>query len=167
MDEQLEQRWKTGKPPFDGECLRLTDHVPLPTLRLLMRTIVDVLRQQETDRTLFRFDDWHQHDGYVTKARAADWATLDQILLNDQTLHHSRHGDAYVRWAYYPDDFTFLLRYDVLDPDEEFELSEPEGDCDLCADADMIRKIRSKAERLTDCLEVTSAKAYFDRIYAG
>ncbi len=167
MDKQLEQRWKTGKAPFDGECIRLTDHVQLPTLRLLLRTIVDVLHEWKKDCTLSRFDDWHEHDGYATEARATDWETLDQILLNDQTLHHSRHGDSYVRWAYYPDDFTFLLRYDVLDPDEEPELSEPQGDCDLCADADIIREIRSKAERFTDRLEATSAKAYFDKIYAG
>ena len=128
---------------------------------------MDVLQDQKKDCTLFRFDDWHQHDGYVTKAHAAEWGSLDQILLNDQTLHHSRHGDAYVRWGYYPNDFTFLLRYDVLDPDEEPELSEPEGDCDLCANADIIISIRSQAEAFTKRLEVTSAKAYFDRIYAG
>ena len=168
MDAPLEQRWKTGQTPFDGHCIPLTDHVSLPTLRSLLRSIVHVLQQRTKDRSLFRCDDWHQHDGYVTEALPTDWATLDQILMNDQDLHHSRHGDAYVRWAYYPDDLTFLLRYDVLDPDEEPELSEPKGDCDLCADAETIREILAKVEpAFSDCLEVASAKEYFDGIYAG
>ena len=139
----------------------------MATLRSLLRTIVDVLQERKKDCALYRFDDWHEHDGYVTEARAIDWEILNQILPTDQTLHHSRHGDSYVRWAYYPDDLTFLLRYDVLNPAEEPERSELQGDCDLCADADIIREIRSKAERLTDRLEVTSAKAYFDETYAG
>ena len=167
MHEQLEHRWRTGKAPFDGQCIRLSDHIPLPTLRLLLRTIVDVLQERRKDCTLYRFDDWHEHDGYLTEARATNWEMLNQVLLNDQALHQSRHGDLYVRWAYYPEDFTFLLRYDVLDPDEEPEIAEPEGDCDLCADADTIREVRSKAERFTDRLEVTSAKAHFDETYAG
>lgn len=167
MDAQLEQRWKDGKPPFDGSCLRLTDHVSLPTLRPLLRIIVDALQQRMMHRRLLRFDDWHEHDGYVTEALPTDWAALDQILMNDESLHHSRHGDAYVRWAFYPDDLTFLLRYDVLDPDEEPELSEPMGDCDLCADAKTIGEIRAKAERFANCLEEVSAKEYFDEIYAG
>ena len=167
MDAQLEQRWKTGKPPFDGQCIRLNDHVPLPILRSILLTIVETLQQRTKDGSLFRFDDWHEHDGYVTEALSIDWATLEQVLANDQKLHHSRHDDAYVRWAYYPDDLTFLLRYDVLDPDEEPELSEPKGDCDLCADADIIGEIRAKIERFADCLEVASAKEYFDGIYAG
>ncbi len=25
MDEQLSQRWKTAGPPFDGQCIRLTE----------------------------------------------------------------------------------------------------------------------------------------------
>ncbi len=170
MDAQLEQRWKDGKPPFDGSCLRLTGHVPLPTLRSLLRTIVDILRQRMKHRRLLRIDDWHEHDGYVTKALPTDWAALDQVLMNEQSLHHSRHGDSYVRWAFYPDDLTFLLRYDVLDPDEEPELSEPMGDCDLCADANTIGEICGKADRLgncLNCLEEVSAKEYFDKIYAG
>ena len=109
MDEQLEQRWKTGKPPFDGQCIRLTDHLPLPILRSLLSTVVDVLRQTTPACSLFRFDDWHEHDGYVTESLPTEWETFDQILLNDQKLHYSRHGDAYVRWAYYPDDLSFLL----------------------------------------------------------
>ena len=139
----------------------------MSTLRLLLRTIVDVLQERKKGCSLYRFDDWHQHDGYVTEARATDWKTLNQILLSDQALRHSRHGDSYVRWAYYPDDLTFLLRYEILDPDEEPELSEPQGDCDLCADVDIIREIRSKAERFTARIEATSAKGYFDETYAG
>ena len=82
MDAQLEQRWKDGKPPFDGSCLRLTDHVPLPTLRSLLRTIVDALQQRMKHRSLLRFDDWHEHDGYVTEALPVDWAALDQVLMD-------------------------------------------------------------------------------------
>lgn len=167
MDKQLEQRWKNGKPPFNGQCIRLIDHIQLPTLRILLHTIVDVLYRRTKHCTLFRFDDWHEHDGYVTEALPTDWSTLDQILMNDQKLHESRHGDMYVRWAYYPDNLSFLLRYDILDPDEEVELSEPYGDCDLCADEDTIREIRSKAGNVVDCLEICCAKEYFDEIYAG
>ncbi len=87
--------------------------------------------------------------------------------MNDESLRHSRHGDTYVRRAFYPDELTFLLRYDVLDPDEEPELSEPRGDCDLCADANTIGEIRAKSERFANCIEVVSAKEYFDEIYAG
>ena len=46
MDSHLEQRWKDGRAPFDGTCLPLTDCLPLPTLRSLLRTIVDTLQQQ-------------------------------------------------------------------------------------------------------------------------
>jgi len=64
--------------------------------------IVRALRQRTKAHALFRFDDWHEHDGYVTEALPTDWEALDQILSNDQKLLFSRHGDRYVRWAYYP-----------------------------------------------------------------
>lgn len=134
---------------------------------MLLLTIVNVLRQRTTPCTLYRFDDWHEHDGYVTESVPVDWESLDQILLRDQNLHDSRHGDASVRWAYYPDDCSFLLRYDVLDPREEPDLSEPVGECDLCADEATIREVCSSCGQWIDSLEVVRAKEYFDRAYAG
>jgi hypothetical protein len=33
MDEQLEQRWKTGKAPFDGQCIRLTERLEVTSAK--------------------------------------------------------------------------------------------------------------------------------------
>jgi len=136
-------------------------------LRSILRTMVGALHERKMDNVLFRFDDWHQHDGYVTKAIPIGWAALESVLLSDEKLWDSRQRDEFVRWAYYPDDVTFLLRYDICDSDEEPEVSEPLGDCDLCAGTDTIEEILASVGGLVSCLEVVSAKDYFDEIYAG
>ena len=90
MDARLDPLWKTGKPPFGGQCIRVTDHVPLPILRSVLGAIVETLPQHIEDTSLFRFDDWHEHDGFVTEARPTDWAALKEVLANDQNLHRPR-----------------------------------------------------------------------------
>ena len=167
MDEQLEVRWRSGRSPFDGRCLRCSEPIDVARLRQIMQIVVDVLCARITGPNLLKFDDWHEHDGYITQAISTTWAELEDILRTDQRLHSSRHGDSYVCWAYYPADFSFLLRYDIVDRDEDPELIEPVGDFDLSADATTVAEALSKLGEYHDCIEVVETKAYFDRVYAG
>src|SRR5262249_36278482 len=115
VDALLNQRWQSGLSPFDGDCLVTDDAINVEELRELLAVVVPELERGCAGQALYAFDDWHQHDGYVTERRVMEWEALAAVARIADALIASRQGDTYVHRSFYPEGFAFLLRYDVSD----------------------------------------------------
>jgi hypothetical protein len=163
----MNQRWQAGLSPFDGDCLITGDLVSVEDLRALLAGILSTLERDYGAQTLYTFDDWHQHDGYVTERQMTAWKSLATLGQRADTLIASRQGDAYVHRSFYPEDFSFLLRYDI--PDEDCgDGTGFSGALDLSAKPARIAETLSVLpSELRPRLRVESSKGYFDRTYSG
>jgi hypothetical protein len=167
VDTLLNQRWQSRLLPFDGDCILTDDLISVEDLRKLLGIILPELEKSCHAQSLYAFDDWHQHDGYITGRRVADWGALAAIVRSVDTLIASRQGDTYVHRSFYSEDFSFLLRYDVSD-EQNTGASGFAGTFDLSAEEDRIARILSLVPLpLRSQLRVEPSKDYFDRTYAG
>jgi hypothetical protein len=167
VDALMNQRWQSGLSPFDGDCLVTDDLISVEELRQLLDVILLELESGFAAQTLYTFDDWHQHDGYVTDRHVIEWATLAAVARSPDALIAARQGDTYVHRSFYPEDYAFLLRYDVSD-EEGADASSFSGTFDLSADPDIIARTASLVPvPLRSKLRVEQSKGYFDRTYAG
>jgi hypothetical protein len=168
MNTDLEKRWKEGKKPFNGDVLSLEDFFVLPELLELLRTISAVLKRQYSDSTLFIFDDWHEHDGYLTTETESSWKNIGEILSSEKCLYESRSGDTFVRKAIYPDNKEFLFRYYIMDEGEDSEYPGIWGDFDVCGPTALLSEIESWiVSEINQLIYKGPAKIYFDGGYAG
>ncbi len=163
----MNQRWQDGMSPFDGDCIRTDDLLSLDELCGLLGVVVSDLQRHYAGQTLFAFDDWHQHDGYVTERHPTDWGKLAADARSPATLLASRQGDSYVHRSFYTEDLSFLLRYDV--PDEECgDKTGFAGTFDLSASSNMVARVAALVPPdLRARMKVESSKSYFDKTYSG
>ena len=163
----MNQRWHDGMSPFDRDCIVTDDLISVDELRVLLGVVVSDLESHYAGQRLYAFDDWHQHDGYVTERRATEWGSLSVAAQNRDTLLASRQGDSYVHRSYYPQDLSFLLRYDV--PDEECgDKTGFSGTFDLSANPALIAKVFELVPvSLRSRFQVEHSKDYFDKTYSG
>jgi hypothetical protein len=167
VDAILNQRWQGGLSPFDGDCLRADDLISVADLGSLLAAIVPALQRDYASQELYTFDDWHQHDGYVTERRGTEWASLSGAAQSRATLIASRQGDTYVHRSFYPEDLSFLLRYDIADEEcgDETGFS---GMIDLSANSALIAKVFQLFPlTLRSRFQVQRSKDYFDKTYSG
>lgn len=163
----MNERWQAGLSPFDGDCLVTDDLVPVEELRALLAIILPELEGEYGAQTLYAFDDWHQHDGYVTGRRITEWRSLAAASHSAVALIASRQGDSCVHRSFYPSNLCFLLRYDVLD-EECGDGTGFSGALDLSASPARIAKTLSLARsHLGSRLRSEASKGYFDRTYSG
>jgi hypothetical protein len=167
VDSLMNQLWQAGLSPFDGDCLITEEMISVEDLRALLAVLLPELKSGLATDTLYTFDDWHQHDGYITDRRVIDWSFLDSLSRSTDALIASRQGDSYVNRSFYPEKLSFLVRIDI-----------PNEDCgngtgffgrfDLSAKPLKIARILSLVPLpLRSHLRVESSKGYFDRTYAG
>ena len=163
----MNQRWQDGLSPFDGVCLITGEPLSVEELRELLGMVVSNLQSNYTGQLLYTFDDWHQHDGFVIERRPTNWPSFTAVFQSTQALIASRHGDSYVHRSFYPEDFSFLLRYDV--PDEESgDGTGFSGAFDLSATSVVIETVLALVPAgLRARLRVESSKGYFDKTYSG
>jgi hypothetical protein len=167
VDALMNQRWQSRLSPFDGDCLVSDDLVSVEELRELLGVILPELERDYAAQALYTFDDWHQHDGYVTERRVMEWRALAVDTRSADALITSRQGDTYVHRSFYPEDWSFLLRYDVSD-EESGDAGGFSATFDLSAQPDKIARIVSVVPlALRSRLRVEPSKGYFDRTYAG
>jgi hypothetical protein len=167
MDALLNQRWQAGVSPFDGDCVITDDLVSVEELRALLAVILPELKGEYSAQTLYTFDDWHQHDGYITERRVTEWGSLTTHAQSADALIASRQGDSYVHRSFYPEDLSFLLRYDVLD-EECGDGTGFSAAFDMSANPPKIARVLSLAPPiLRSRLRVESSKRYYDTTYRG
>src|SRR4030095_5145858 len=142
MDAVLAKAWKASARPFDGETLNCSDLLPLSALRNLMIQVVNELKGRFAHEPLQRFDDWHQHDGFISPAESSGWEDLDQILSSEKSLYENRAPDDFVRRAFYDKGKTFLFRFHIADEDDDLpQYPGIWGDFDLTASIRLIKQI--------------------------
>ena len=163
----MNQRWQSGLSPFDGDCLISDDVLSVEELRELLANVVPELESHYASLVLYTFDDWHQHDGFVTERCATAWADLAAVSVTRRCLIASRQDDTYVHRSFYPEDFAFLLRYDVPDEDSG-DGSGFAGTFDLSASSTIIARLATFVPvGLRPRLRIEPSKSYFDKAYAG
>ena len=163
----MNQRWQAGLSPFDGDCLIADDLRSVEALRELLAEILPELQREYAAQTLYTFDDWHQHDGYVTERRVTEWASLTEVARSADALIASRQGDTNVHRTFYPEDCSFQLRYDVSD-EESVDATGFSGRFDLSTNSTTIARMLSLVPlTLRSRLRVEPSKHYFDRTYTG
>jgi len=169
MDKKLYDLWKREQYPFNQIIYTIDDLVRINDLYYYLINIIQFLKNKFPNEKLFLNHDWHEHDGYINESQEIEWNNLDGILESTESLYNTRDEDYEVRITIYPQSLKFILRYYVLDDDDDPE-SYPGiwGSIDLTIDNnykdefdDII--IRKKI----DCLTTTYPKHYFDQSHGG
>jgi len=99
------------------------------------------------DRTkkLRTYIDYLDEGGGATAAwEATTWEALEGSVADIDALWRSNPGETLVRRAWYPDDFSFLLRW-WIDVDEEPN----EGNADLTGDFGLVQRLSTLVSRTT------------------
>jgi len=164
MDDANRRRWLDGQRPFDGVVL-VSPELRSEEIRSCLVRIVPVLEASVTTQELRSFFDWHQHDGYVAPTEGASWDSLNEAVASPQSFIAASSDDTFVRRAWYPGDFSFLLRWCVSSDPDDFGLppGEPAGDFDLTGSSQLVDQMSD----LVPGARVEAAKPYFDRIFVG
>jgi hypothetical protein len=169
MDQEMERRWRTGLPPFDGLILHQADLVPLSRLRLVLIDVVEILSRDREAEGLAKVADWHEHDGFVALPERSSWQELRSILVSGDTLFASGTGETYVSTGYFPTDRAFYFRIYIPDEyDLPRDCTEKQGQFDLTCGEAMAERVLNAVEQTSSVrLIKTPAKPYFDRTWRG
>jgi len=165
----LEQRWRDGAAPFNGQTVLFAspDLTPLPALRFALLAVVSRLQQRWLASALCTLDDWHEHDGFVNEAKPASWQGISAALASESALFALSHGDSDVRRAFSPPTYDFYLRVYVP---AEYDNDYPErrGDFDVTCALELADELADLAASASGLPVVRQdARGFFDRRYAG
>lgn len=166
MTPELQRRWQASHPPFDGSTVVTCDD---PTTDDVLE-MLQVIGAQLTNRypTLLGFDDWHEHDGFLTEPTPATWETTIANWSDIQTLHKSCHDDDYVRIALFSPTFDWLLRFDLHSSDSSaIEDAWPYLDFTASRNTIAADVIASITQRWPGYTCISPAAAHFQSCYAG
>ena len=162
MNEELERRWRSDTLPFDGHTLATEDGVPALDVRRFLIKAIECLEPIHGSSKLYKIDDWHEHDGFVTSATPVTWSELRSWLASDQRLFIARSGEVDVYVGIYPEDYSFYLRFyldqEILPPGRPLE-----GAADLSASFELVSYLQGELEETT----IESATTRWRRRYGG
>ncbi len=119
---------------------------------------------------LRRLEDWHEHDGFGVDSREATWQELRSATTTERALWAASSDEWEVRMAWYPANFSFLLRWVLLEDwldDPASQGSAPGGDVELVVDGQLATTFRDAVASTCSDVEVEPAGEYFDRTYGG
>ena len=168
MDKALEDARKAGSQPFSGVTLSCTESLPISRLRSALNSIVDALQTLFPATPILKFDDWHEHDGFVSPSKESSFGELTSLLSSDESLYQARQGDTYVRRAFYPRNKAFLLRFYTPDEYEIPKFPEFAGDFDLTSSSEIIHLVHRKLVNAEiNNLELLGAQEFSNTRYAG
>jgi hypothetical protein len=161
MDTVMELRWRGGLPPFAGLTLQ-SRSLRLEELRAEVSQVVAMLPR--TDH-LSSFLDWHEHDGYVTPADDEARDSLEEAVSDGARFVSWSSDDTFVRRAWYPPDFAFLLRWCLSSDPDDFGLApgEQAGQFDVTSSPELVERLSA----VVPDGEIRPAKDYFDAAWAG
>lgn len=182
MTPELEQRWRDRLPPFAESALVLDD-LPLSELQAALQGLVAKLREEHEGLPLHTHLCWHEHDGYLTSAERTEWQGLDEIVASEASLCAARSGDTDVARAFYPESHGFLLRFHVLEEDEDEQYPGAWGTFNLSGTDSFVQSAHSRlpdspasvGKRLGPIVDapgpmvarIVRAGEWFDRGWAG
>lgn len=112
MNPLLDVRWRSASPPFDESVLSVpSEQLVDGRVPIALRAVVAQLNRECPDAELRSLDDWHEHDGYLTKDAPCNWHALETLATSDETITASCSDDSYVLKLVYPKSLEFCLRF--------------------------------------------------------
>ena len=166
MDNEFEKRWRAGDDPFDGVTVYLEDFVPLADLCQMLIPLIQLLSAHCPEARMFRMEDWHEHDNYISRAMPASWQELRSLLESEDALRRASGRADYVRTAFFPEGREFLLRLYVPDIDDNPHLGHY-GAFDVTSHEPLALEARNAALEAGAMVQTMAAKAFFDRQYCS
>jgi hypothetical protein len=169
LDKKLYDLWKTEQYPFNQTIFIQDDLMKLENLHNVLFHVVKFLKNKFPNAKLFLNHDWHEHDGFINNSENIYWNDVDTRLKSAESLYDTRDGDYHVRITIYPSDLKFILRYHILDEDDDIELYPGIwGDFDLTIDKNYSEEIDDVFRNLKiGIISRTYPKLYFDKNYGG
>ena len=166
MTPDLQVRWQSRLAPFDGKTITICDDPTPEEVLDVLRTMAGWLRQRYT--TILQFDDWHEHDGFLTQPTAIDWETTAACWRDLPSWKAASSDDDHVRKAIYSPTCDWLLRCG-LDSTDAASLDDawPYLDFTAAMDSTAMELINAIAERLPGYTSVSAAAIHFQSCYAG
>jgi hypothetical protein len=161
MTPDLQDRWQATLPPFDGKTIAVCDDL-LPSDVLEMLQVITAWLQHRYS-TVFQFDDWHEHGGFLTYPTNIDWRTASDCWRDVSSLKASSCDEVYVRTALYSPTYEWLLRFDVGSSDDAW----PYLDYTAAANSPAMELIDPVASRWPKHTSVSIAATHFQSRYAG
>ena len=88
----------------------------LAALREVLAAIIAILHAHFPEAELLKFNDWHEHDGFVNQSNSSSWDEVRALLSSDEALIVGAFtNETYVRKAFYFSGCEFLLRIYIPD----------------------------------------------------
>lgn len=169
MDRELAERLAATAPPFSGVCLYPDDSLKITDLVKVLGAVCDCIKEEFGDIGIRSLDDWLIHDGWLSSSKRSSWEEIENAIQSEESIYNYRHEDDFVYRAFYPEDFSFLLRFDVFDEDDEDE-EYPGiwGTFDICGPNDWVQVLHQRLTLIASTeFVVESAKHFFDRLVSG
>lgn len=105
----------------EGTNFRPQQEVALATLKLALGRIYAFLKSREPSPSLFRYDDWWEHDGLHTLRDKLTWARFKATIADEAEIIESMPGDFNVKVGIASPAMNWYLRYYVDLEDESKE----------------------------------------------
>jgi hypothetical protein len=109
MDERLLRAWKEGHPPFHG-CTLWAENLTFEQVVDCSQTILLVLEKRQAKENLRKFDDWHEHDGYIKEASPISLSEIEAAFASAAVLLQFCTDETDVCAAIYPQTAGLLWR---------------------------------------------------------
>lgn len=158
MTPDLEKRWKAGDKPFDGEIVTSATDSSKETILKVMSIFINVV--VTPSEKLFIFDDWHEHDGFITEAKEISLEDLKSKTADVNALKASTHGGYEVRTSVYSTSNDWLMRWCIDLEDDAY------CDFEFCSSKSFSNKGVNLMYAINPSeLNRALAKEYFDNSY--
>ena len=166
MTPELNIRWKKGDAPFDGWAAVTFDEPEIATVREMINFCADFLESKYPCINICH--DWHEHDGFELSGKSISWQKFREMILDTKSLYNSRDEDDSVRIDIYPENYDWLLRFNIDDENESDYLT---AWCDFDISISENSSAKSLIEKLIIewpvYIQKLRAKEYFDSSYGG
>jgi hypothetical protein len=163
MDKIIHKAFLERTTPFAESFKTIFTFEPLsiPEIIDLTTYIVNYLMLQFPDNKIYRFDDWHSHDGSVTSREVWNYQKILDSLKTEKIFIKSSHGNFDVYWAFYPNNLQFMFRYYI-------DIEDEEGCLDFSAKTIMINELKKNFKtELNNLLEEENTYEFFKKTNAG
>jgi|GEM_PF-2151743 len=164
MDTILESLWRTGQKPFHSETIFPSKDVFVRDAIVAISSALNHIESYYPSNRLFAFDDWHEHDGFVTPAKPTCLKELREQIMTPDSYVRSLSDDTSVYRAIYPVSLDFVLRYGVGD-DDSLEVADRDVQWSFTGYGNGIAELQKRWQCFGLTAEVSSE--FFDKRYAG
>ncbi len=168
MDKLLYQLLDTHVQPFDEVVVSHENPISVADLSFILEKVFLFLSDKFSSEKLFLNEDWHNHDGYITKSKSVSWVDIKRVVKSIELLKQSIFDDDdYVYVTFYSESLKFLLRYDIFEADDE-ACQDNCATFELYGTQTFIDEIMLKIEdKLENNFFIENASEFMNRSYSG